>query len=146
MIRALIPRILPKNIKSNFFPSSETMSICKLRVSNAPGPDYALLGLAAVSKNSLVKTSHKAGNREIGYIKGNGSIPLTSNVPKWPRMTRLTLDRVKEGWTHLKVGSNYLTVTKEKENKLREDEIGLSGPQAIFTKFVEHYVDKKCWR
>ena len=40
------------------------------------------------------------------------------------------------GLTHLKVGSNYLTVTKEKENKLREDEIGLSGPQAIFTKFV----------
>ena len=49
------------------------MSTCKLRVSNAPGPEYALLGLAAVSKNSIVKTSHKAGNREIGYIKGNGT-------------------------------------------------------------------------
>ena len=48
------------------------MSTCKLRVSNAPGPEYALLGLAAVSKNSIVKTSHKAGGREIGYIKGNG--------------------------------------------------------------------------
>ena len=48
------------------------MSTCKLRVSNAPGPDYALLGLAAVSKNSVVKTTLKAGNREIGYIKGNG--------------------------------------------------------------------------
>ena len=36
----------------------------------------------------------------------------------------------------MKVGSNYLTVTKEKENKLREDEIGLSGPQAIFTTFA----------
>ena len=48
------------------------MSTCKLRVSNAPGPEYALLGLAAVSKNSIVKTTFKAGNREIGYIKGNG--------------------------------------------------------------------------
>ena len=59
------------------------MSTCKLRVSNAPGPEYALLGLAAVSKNSIVKISHKAGGREIGYIKGNGTKPQ-------PQMTPLT--------------------------------------------------------
>ena len=46
------------------------MSTCKMRVSYVPGPEYAFLGLAAISKNSIVKTSHKAGNREIGYIKG----------------------------------------------------------------------------
>ena len=56
------------------------MSTCKLRVSNAPGPDYALLGLAAVSKNSVVKTTLKAGNREIGYIKGNGLKIQTQTV------------------------------------------------------------------
>ena len=64
------------------------MSTCKLRVSNAPGPEYALLGLAAVSKNSIVKTSHKAGGREIGYIKGNGTKPkplMTSNDLSDPR-------------------------------------------------------------
>ena len=45
--------------------------------------------------------------------------------------------------SHVKVGNNYLTVTRENGNILREDEIGLSGPQAIFTKLVdENYIDK----